>query len=136
MITSMSWSMRASCGVSGFGWRAFQKCVSPLDRQTFWPMPGSGGTPVCKPSKAASYWKSSRRFVMSVLKSTGVNSTRMPTLARSSRMKLAMPTRSRLSLLVLSVKLTVRPCASSSTPSPSRSRQLRLASSRFASSGL
>ena len=34
------------------------KCVSPVDRHTFCIIAGSGGTPLCRPSSIASYWKS------------------------------------------------------------------------------
>ena len=44
-------SMRASSGVAGFCCRTNQKCVSPDDRQTFWPLAGVGGTPLCKPEQ-------------------------------------------------------------------------------------
>ena len=53
-------------------------------------------------------------LVMSVLKSIGVSVILTPTFARSSRMKLAMLTRSALLLLVFSMKLTGLPRASSS----------------------
>ena len=75
-------------------------------------------------------------LVISVLKSIGVSVIRMPTFARSSLMKFAMPTRSVLLLLVFSVKLTGLPRASSRNPSPFASLNPSPASSFFASAGL
>ena len=75
-------------------------------------------------------------FVMSVLKSMGVSVMRTPILARSSRMKFAMLTRSALLLLVFSMKFTWLPRASSRNPSPLVSLNPIPASSFFASAGL
>ncbi|MNC98561.1 hypothetical protein D3C83_165690 [compost metagenome] len=69
--------------------------------------------------------------MMSELKSTGVSVTRMPTFARSSRMKFAVATRMTLSELVFSWKLTGWPFESSRTPSPLASLKPMLASKRF-----
>ena len=135
-MTSISWSMRASCGVSGFVCVRNQECVRPVERHTFCIIVGSGGTPLCSPSSMASYWKSERRLVMSVLKSTGAVITLMPTFARSALMKFIMAMRVVLLLFVFSENVTGLPRASSMMPSPLLSFQPMPASSFFASAGL